>query len=196
MRVENPRDYAYDPHRKVDDTPYGGEPGMLLRPEPLRLALTAILGTDHVPDGSAVVVTEPGGRRFDAAAARRLANVRRVVFVCGHYEGLDHRFEEEYATEVLSLGDFVLTGGELPALAMADAIARLVPGVLGSADSLQADSFAAEGEVSAPNYTRPPIWRGREVPPVLLSGDHAAIARWRAERGAARTAARRASDVP
>ncbi|RYG86373.1 tRNA (guanosine(37)-N1)-methyltransferase TrmD [bacterium] len=183
----NPRDYAYDAHRKVDDTPYGGEPGMLLRAEPVALALETLTDGE---EKMAVVVTEPGGRRFDQSVAKELADCERVVFVCGHYEGIDHRFEEECATHVLSIGDFVLTGGELPALVMADAVARLVPGVLGDAASLGADSFNEAGQVSAPNYTRPPTWRGRKVPPVLLSGDHAKVRAWREAQAAERTANR------
>ena len=186
-RTADPRDFTYDAHRKVDDTPYGGEPGMLMKAEPVALALASLAGMRLGSGGSAVVVTEPGGRRFDQAVARELSVFDQIVFVCGHYEGIDHRFEEEFATHVLSIGDFVLTGGELPALVMADAVARLVPGVLGSAESLSADSFDEPGQVSAPNYTRPPVWRGREVPPVLLSGDHAKVRAWRAEQAAERT---------
>lgn len=188
-RVADPRDHAYDAHRKVDDTPYGGEPGMLMKAEPVAQALASLLKERGTGDGErvAVVVTEPGGRRFDQSVARELATFEQVVFVCGHYEGIDHRFEEEFATHVLSIGDFVLTGGELPALVMADAVARLVPGVLGSAESLGADSFDEPGRVSAQNYTRPPVWRGREVPPVLLSGDHAKVRAWREAQAAERT---------
>lgn len=185
-QAANPRDFAYDGHRKVDDQPYGGEPGMLMRAEPVALALASL----GLGESVAVVVTEPGGRRFDQAAARELAAYEQVVFACGHYEGIDHRFEEECATHVLSIGEFVLTGGELPALVMADAVARLVPGVLGAAESLSADSFNEAGRVSAPNYTRPPIWRGRTVPPVLISGDHAKIRAWREAQAAERTADR------
>lgn len=189
----NPRDFTYDPHRKVDDTPYGGEPGMLMRAEPAALALAELLGRRvedrrDFPAGAAVVVTEPGGRRFDQQVARELSRAEQIIFVCGHYEGIDHRFEEACATHVLSIGEFVLTGGELPALVMADAVARLVPGVLGTAESLEADSFGESGRVSAPNYTRPPLWRGREVPAVLMSGDHAKIRRWREEQARARSA--------
>ncbi len=193
--TSNPREFAYDGHRKTDDVPYGGEAGMLMKAEPVALALAALLGSpaggrEDLPLGTAIVVTEPGGRRFDQALARDLAGLERAIFVCGHYEGIDHRFEEAFATHVLSLGDFVLTGGELPALVMADAIARNVPGVLGSAGSLAADSFGASGEVSAPNYTRPPQWRGRAVPEVLLNGNHSGIAAWREAESARRTGVR------
>lgn len=195
----NPRDFAYDAHKKVDDTPYGGEAGMLMRVEPVALALSSLLGFSpatpaqsqkDLPHRTAVVVTEPGGKRFEQADARSLAEMKQVIFVCGHYEGIDHRFEEAFATRVYSVGDFVLTGGELPALVMADAAARNVRGVLGSAESLAADSFGEEGVISAPNYTRPPLWRGRAVPEILLSGDHARIAKWRAQMSRERTLAR------
>ncbi|MER3495805.1 MAG: tRNA (guanosine(37)-N1)-methyltransferase TrmD, partial [Armatimonadota bacterium] len=175
--LATPRDFAYDPHRKVDDVPYGGHAGMLMRAEPVALALASL----QMPAGGAVIVTEPGGRVLDAALVRELAAYESVAIVCGHYEGIDHRFEEEFATHVVSLGDFVLTGGEVVAMVIADALTRQVPGVLGSEESLAADSFTRAAEVSAPNYTRPAVWRGREVPGVLASGDHAAVARWREE---------------
>ena len=191
----NPRDFAYDAHRKTDDAPYGGEAGMLMKPEPARLALSHLVGRDvrsrgDLPERTAIVVTEPGGRVFDQPLANAWAGLDRIVFVCGHYEGLDHRFEERLATDVVSLGDFVLTGGELPALVMADAVARQVPGVLGSAESLASDSFSQGRAVSAPNYTRPPVWLGSPVPEVLRSGDHARVAAWREARERERTAAR------
>lgn len=172
--VANPRDFAYDRHRTVDDTPCGGGPGMLMRAEPVDLALKSL---DLTP-GAAVVVTEPFGEPFDQACATELSGREEVCFVCGHYEGVDARFASLRATHVLSLGDFVLTGGELAAMVMADAVARLVPGVLGSAASLAADSFR-DGLLSAPNYTRPVEYEGLRVPDVLLSGDHRAIEAWR-----------------
>lgn len=201
----NPREFAYDAHRKTDDTPYGGEPGMLMRAEPVRLALSHLLGAhllggevrsrEDLPARTAVVVTEPGGRLFEQKMANGWAELDRVIFVCGHYEGIDHRFEERFATDVVSIGDFVLTGGELPALVMADAVARRVPGTLGAAGSLDADSFSGGRGVSAPNYTRPPVWLGEPVPEVLLSGDHARIAAWREAQAEARTLAREPCDT-
>ncbi|MCW5943395.1 MAG: tRNA (guanosine(37)-N1)-methyltransferase TrmD [Fimbriimonadaceae bacterium] len=170
----NPRDFAYDRHRTVDDSPCGGGPGMLMRVEPVDLALRSL----RLSSGAAVVVTEPFGSPFDQAVALELAERPEVAFVCGHYEGIDARFARLRATHVLSVGDFVLTGGELPALVMADAVARLVPGVLGSPESAGADSFA-HGLLSAPNYTRPVEYEGIRVPDVLLSGDHRAIEEWR-----------------
>ena len=191
----NPRDFAYDAHRKTDDAPYGGEAGMLLKPEPVRLALSNLVrrpvtGRADLPPRTAVVVTEPGGAPFDQIMANRWAALDRVLFVCGHYEGIDHRLEERFATDVVSIGDYVLTGGELPALVMADAVARRVAGVLGSADSLVSDSFSEGRGISAPNYTRPPVWLGGSVPPVLASGDHSRVAAWRDAESARRTAAR------
>ncbi len=197
FRTANPRDFCHDRHSKVDERPFGGEPGMLIRAEPVARAVEWLGRVDgeewvvndgngssdppstiHHPPSTAVVLTAPTGRPFDQAAARELAGYGRVVFLCGHYEGIDHRIEEALCTHVFSIGDYVLTNGELPALAMADAVVRLVPGVLGNEGSLDADSFS-DGLLSAPNYTRPVVWRGREVPAELRSGDHRAIARWR-----------------
>lgn len=182
FRTANPRDFCHDRHLKVDDRPFGGEPGMLIRAEPVARAVEWLARSSQEGDAqTAVVLTAPTGRVFDQAAARELAAFDRVVFLCGHYEGIDHRVEEALCTHVFSIGDYVLTNGELPALVMADAMARLLPGVLGSAASLDADSFS-DGLLSAPNYTRPERWRGRVVPSVLLSGDHRAIVNWRRRR--------------
>ena len=178
FRAFNPRDYAYDRHRKVDEAPYGGGPGMLLKAEPVALALEAL----QPVEGAAVVLTDPSGSLFDQAAARELSERPQVVFLCGHYEGFDHRVRTRLATHVLSIGDYVLTNGELPALVMADAVTRLLPGVLGNEGSLEVDSHSGEGLLGAPNFTRPEVWRGERVPDVLLSGDHQAIARWRHEQ--------------
>ena len=199
FRTANPRDFCHDRHLKVDDRPFGGEPGMLIRAEPVARAVewldrelsaqpstpspavppSARASLQGEPSRSvAVVLTSPTGRLFDQAAARELAGHGRVVFLCGHYEGIDHRVEEALCTHAFSVGDYVLTNGELPALTMADAMVRLVPGVLGNEGSLAADSFS-DGLLGAPNYTRPPVWRGREVPEALRSGDHRLIARWR-----------------
>jgi tRNA (guanine37-N1)-methyltransferase len=177
FRTSSPRDYCYDRHGKVDDVPFGGEPGMLMRAEPVALAVEA-LGVHPGRNGVAVVSTDPTGRRFDQALARELSAMDQVVFLCGHYEGIDQRVIDRYATHSVSIGDFVMTGGELPALVMTDAIVRLLPGVLGSEGSLAADSHG-DGLLSAPNYTRPEVWRGVAVPPVLKSGNHQAIRRWR-----------------
>lgn len=173
----NPRDFCYDRHAKVDDSPYGGEAGMLLRVEPIALALNH-LGISREQPGHVVIVTDPAGIPFQQKHANQLANSQRIAILCGHYEGFDHRVVTELATYQFSLGDFVLTGGELPALMMADAIVRQVPGVLGNEASLASDSFR-EGLLSAPNYTRPEIWNQAQVPPELRSGDHKQITKWR-----------------
>ncbi len=180
FRTANPRDFCHDRHSKVDDKPFGGEPGMLIRAEPVARALEWLESPKPKTQKpkSAIVLTAPTGRQFDQVAARELASYDQIVFLCGHYEGIDHRIEERFCTHVFSIGDYVLTNGELPALVMADAIVRLLPGVLGSSASLDADSFS-DGLLSAPNYTRPETWRGMDVPPVLLSGDHKAIQTWR-----------------
>lgn len=216
----SPRDYCYDQHKKVDDTPYGGHPGMLIKAEPVALAIERLVVSANrgggerfistkfedghletrpagweCPSSTAIVFTEPSGVPFKQKNAKELAQYERVVFVCGHYEGIDHRAEETYATHVFSIGDYVLTNGELPALVMADAITRLLPGVLGAAESLEEDSFSGQG-LSAPNYTKPPVWRGREVPDVLRSGDHKKIDEWRRVEGEKRTRERRPDLLP
>ena len=173
----NPRGFSYDRHHKVDDTPYGGAPGMLIRADPTALALESLIQTEH-PE---VILTAPTGRPFTQIEARDLSTKKEVIFLCGHYEGFDHRVEQALATRVYSIGDYVLTNGELPALVMADAIARLLPGVLGAEASLDADSHS-DGLLSAPNYTRPEEWRGLPIPEILKSGDHKKIARWQREQ--------------
>lgn len=215
FRAVSPRDYCYDQHKKVDDTPYGGHPGMLIKVEPVALAIESILqphsqacsseepqSPDPLPlqegvrgDRTAIVFTEPSGIPFTQSHACELASFEQIIFVCGHYEGIDHRAEEAYATHVFSIGDYVLTNGELPALVMADAVTRLLPGVLGAAESLEEDSFSGQG-LSAPNYTKPPVWRGREVPEVLRSGDHKRIEEWRRAEGEKRTRERRPDLLP
>lgn len=179
FRVTNPRDFTYDRNQKVDDTPYGGEPGMLLKAEPIALALEWM--EYHEPDeGTAIIITDPAAPVFEQADAQELSQMNRIAFLCGHYEGIDHRIRETRCTHAFSIGDFVLSNGELAAAVMADAIVRLIPGVLGNEGSLDADSFS-DGLLSAPNYTKPEIWRGYAVPPVLLSGNHKEIAKWRSK---------------
>lgn len=178
----NPRDFARDRHRTVDDRPYGGGAGMVLAPEPLYQAVRKVRRK-----GSKVILLSPQGRRFDQALARRLAGERHLILVCGRYEGVDERFMDFVDLE-LSIGDFVLTGGEIPAMAVVDATTRLLPGVLAKADAAVEESFTA-GRLDYPQYTRPEVWRGRKTPAVLLSGDHARIAEWR--RRAAEAATRR-----
>jgi tRNA (guanine37-N1)-methyltransferase len=174
FQTVNPRDFCYDRHQKVDDTPYGGEPGMLIRAEPVRLALESLDPTEE----TAVVLTDPAAPLFTQQDAAALSKRDHIVFLCGHYEGFDHRVKTRLATHSFSIGDYVLTNGEFPALVMADAITRLIPGVLGNEQSLSADSYS-DGLLAAPNYTRPDVWSGEPVPGVLKSGNHAGIAKWR-----------------
>lgn len=173
----NPRDFTYDRHQKVDDTPFGGEPGMLIKAEPTALALEALDPTED----TAVILTDPAAPLFTQSHARELSGRRHLVFLCGHYEGFDHRVKTKLATHAFSIGDYVLTNGEMPALVMADAIVRLMPGVLGNEASLAADSHS-DGLLGAPNFTRPHVWRGEPIPGVLTSGDHKAVRKWRREQ--------------
>ncbi len=189
LRTWNPRAYTDDPHGRVDDRPYGGGAGMVLRAEPLARTLEAVRAVD--PALARVVCLTPHGRRFVQADAERLAaSGPSLALVCGRYEGMDERFVETYADEELSIGDFVLSGGETAALVVLDAVVRLLPGVVGDPASLADESFGGQG-LAAPVYTRPSVWRGRTVPEILLGGDHAAIERWRREEARARTGRRR-----
>jgi tRNA (guanine37-N1)-methyltransferase len=178
----NPRDYTQDKHRKVDDTPYGGGAGMVMKPEPIARAIESLL----LPPYSEIVFTDPTGQLFNQDAAKELAQVERIVFVCGRYEGIDERVRLKYATRTYSIGDFVLSGGELAALVMADAVVRLIPGVLGKTESLVQDSFN-EGILSAPQYTKPPVWENMPIPEVLLSGHHQNIQKWKRQQALLRT---------
>ncbi len=182
------RDWAEGRHKVVDDYPYGGGAGMVMKPEPLFSALESVQAMAE-PPGHVVLLT-PQGRRFDQAAAQRLAQQPRLIMMCGRYEGVDERFREHAVDEEVSLGDFVLSGGEIAAIPIIDAVLRLVPGVLGSAASLEEESFA-DGLLEYPQYTRPPEFRGWTVPEALLSGNHAEIARWRRQQRLLRTARRR-----
>ena len=188
VRVRDLRDYTDDRHRVVDDVQYGCGPGMVLKPEPLFRAVEAIAAERGRPD--TVVLTSPQGRRFDHGEAQRLSRLGRVIVLCGRYEGIDERVREGLATEDLSIGDFVLTGGELAALVIVDAVARLCPGVVGDDQSVAEDSFV-RGLLDFPHYTRPAEFRSMAVPPVLLSGHHAEIARWRRREALRRTLMRR-----
>jgi tRNA (guanine37-N1)-methyltransferase len=188
VRVRDLRDYTDDRHRVVDDVPYGGGPGMVLKPEPLFRAVESIAAERGQPD--AIVLTSPQGRRFTQAEAERLSQLERIVVLCGRYEGVDERVAENLATEELSIGDYVLTGGELAALVIVDAVARLQPGVVGDEASVVGESFV-RGLLDFPHYTRPAEFRSYQVPPVLLSGHHAEIARWRKREAVRRTQAHR-----
>ena len=184
----DPRDYAEDVHRTVDDRSYGGGPGMVLKVEPLRSALRAAAAA--LPAGSRRVYLGADGRRFEQAVAREARDLPGLVLVAGRYEGVDERLIEQETDEQWSIGDYVLSGGELPALVVIDAIARLLPGTLGSAESAETESFS-DGLVDWPHYTRPPAIDGLAVPAVLMSGDHAAIHRWRLQQALGRTWLRR-----
>jgi tRNA (guanine37-N1)-methyltransferase len=187
VRVTDIREHAEGKHRVTDDVPYGGGAGMVMKPEPLVAAIEA--AKEREPQAR-VVLMSPQGRRFTHAVAHELVEVPALILVCGRYEGVDERVLD-WVDEELSVGDFVLTGGELAALAVIDAVGRLMPGVLGNAESTRNESFSGEGLLEGPQYTRPPEFRGRRVPEVLLSGDHGRIAAWRREQASARTEERR-----
>lgn len=189
LEIHDLRDFTEDRHRSVDDAPFGGGPGMVMKADPFFRAVDAAL--DGVPrEGDAVVLLSPRGRPFDQAAARRFAGLERLVLLCGRYEGVDERVAQSLATEEISLGDFVLTGGEVAALAVAEASVRLLPGALGDAGSAANDSFA-DSLLDWPHYTRPAQLRGLSVPEVLLSGDHEKIRRWRRREALRATRERR-----
>jgi tRNA (guanine37-N1)-methyltransferase len=188
VRVHDLRDHATDRHRVVDDMPFGGGPGMVLKPEPMFAAVDAIRTQRGTP--GVVILTSPDGEGFNHATARRLSTVEHIVVLCGRYEGVDERVRTGLATETLSIGDYVLSGGELPALVIVDAVARLVPGVVGDEESVARDTFA-RGLLDYPQYTRPAEFRGMGVPPVLLSGHHAEIEKWRRREVLKRTLERR-----
>ncbi|HBD24376.1 MAG TPA: tRNA (guanosine(37)-N1)-methyltransferase TrmD [Oceanospirillaceae bacterium] len=183
----NPRDFTHDKHRTVDDRPYGGGPGMLMKVQPLRDAITAAKADLPNPK---VIYLSPQGRKLDQSGVLALAELESLVLVAGRYEGIDERLMATDIDEEWSLGDFVLSGGELPAMVLIDAVARMLPGVLGHTESAQEDSFA-QGLLDCPHYTRPEVVDGIEVPEVLLSGDHQAIAKWRMQQQLGRTWQRR-----
>jgi tRNA (guanine37-N1)-methyltransferase len=186
--IHNLRDFTTDKHHVVDDVPFGGGPGMVMKPEPFFAALDAIRARRGTPD--AVILMSPAGERFTQQGAKRLATLGHIVLLCGRYEGIDERVREALATEEISIGDYVLSGGEVPALVVIDAVARLRPGVVGDDQSVEADSFT-RGLLDYPHYTRPAEYEGRPVPEVLLSGHHAEIRRWRRETALQRTQERR-----
>lgn len=190
IKAHNIRDYTHDKHHVVDDSPYGGGPGMVLKPEPIFEAAEAVK-SEIQPEGKLpVVLLTPQGRLFSQPVARELSRYSHLMFICGHYEGVDERVCEHLITDEISIGDYVLTGGELPAMVVIDAVVRLIPGVLG-AEASALDESHASGLLEYPQYTRPPVYRGWAVPEILLSGDHARIARWRREQVIRRTLARR-----
>jgi tRNA (guanine37-N1)-methyltransferase len=188
VRIHDLRDHTTDRHRVVDDVAFGGGPGMVLKPEPLFRAVEHIEEMRGKPD--AVILTSPDGSKLTHACAHRLSRFRHIVVLCGRYEGVDERVRAHLATEEVSIGDYVLSGGELPALVIVDAVARLVPGVVGDEQSVERDTFA-RGLLDYPQFTRPADFRGMTVPPVLLSGHHREIERWRRREALARTLQRR-----
>ena len=169
------REFTDDRHRTVDDAPYGGGAGMVMKPEPFFRAVDHLLTQGEADE---VILLAPGGQPFKQKTAERLATCRRLIFLCGHYEGIDQRVADHLATMELSVGDYVLTGGELPAMVVVDAVTRLLPGAVGNQQSLEQESFTQD-LLEYPQYTRPPLFRGHEVPQVLLSGNHQEIACWR-----------------
>lgn len=194
IQVHDLRVHTFDRHKTVDDTPYGGGAGMVMKPEPWALALEQVLSASPVATPTLIVPT-PSGEVFSQPAAHELAKVEHLVFACGRYEGIDERMfhwaREHFDVRLMSLGDYVLNGGEVAALAMIEAIGRLVPGVVGNPDSLVEESHGEDGLLEYPVYTKPSSWRGYDVPEVLLSGDHAKIAAWRREQQEERTRRRR-----
>jgi len=191
VRTWDLRDYATDRHRSTDDEAYGGGPGMVMLAEPVLRCVDAIrAAVDEPAPVPHIVLTSPQGRRFDQAVAADLVGKRHVVFLCGRYEGFDHRVHEALQPDEISVGDFVVSGGELPAMIMADAMGRLIPGVVGNSSSVEEDSFF-RGLLDYPHYTRPEELRGMRVPDILLSGHHEKIRRWRKEQSLAATTERR-----
>jgi len=193
IRIYNIRDYTHDKHHTTDDTPYGGGGGMVMKPEPIFEAMESVLGPlpasrqlTPVP----VILLTPQGRVFTQRVAEELTRYERIALICGRYEGVDERIRDHLVTDEISIGDYVLTGGELPALVIVDALSRLIPGVLGDPDGAQDDSHSM-GLLEYPHYTRPPEFRGWSVPEVLLSGDHGKIERWRREQALLRTLTKR-----
>jgi tRNA (guanine37-N1)-methyltransferase len=182
VRVHEIRDHTTDKHRQVDDESYGGGPGMVMKPEPIFAAV------ESLGEGSKrILVLSPAGRRLDQELVRELSTEQWLVLIAGRYEGIDERVLQGLPAEEISIGDYVLSGGEIPALVVLDAITRLVPGVIGREESHERDSFGAEGLLDHPHYTRPAEFRGMRVPEVLLSGDHAAVERWRREAAVEKT---------
>ena len=187
--IHNIRDHTHDKHHTADDYPYGGGPGMVLKPEPIFEAIEATKQQIN-PGKVAIILLTPQGRLFSQQIAQELASHSHLMLICGHYEGVDERVHEHLATDEISIGDYVLSGGEPAAMVLVDAIVRLIPGVLGSQTSLNSDSHTG-GLLEYPQYTRPQIYRGWPVPSVLLSGNHEEIARWRHQEAISRTAKRR-----
>ena len=192
VRVHNVRDYTHDKHHTTDDTPYGGGGGMVMKPEPVFEAVESVLGMrlESPPVTVPVILLTPQGRVFNQRVAEELSRHEKIALVCGRYEGVDERIREYLVTDEISVGDYVLTGGELPALLIIDAVSRLIPGVLGDPTGAEDDSHSM-GLLEYPHYTRPPEFRGWKVPEVLISGDHGRIEKWRREQALSRTLKKR-----
>src|ERR1043165_161011 len=193
VRVHNIRDYTHDRHHTTDDTPYGGGGGMVMKPEPIFESIESVLGLASPPTPGKsvpVILLTPQGRVFTQRAAEELSSCEHIALLCGRYEGIDERIREHLVTDEISIGDYVLTGGEIPALMIIDAVSRLIPGVLGGPTGAEDDSHSM-GLLEYPHYTRPPEFRGWQVPEVLLSGDHGKIEKWRREQALIRTLRRR-----
>lgn len=185
IEIHNLRDWSKDKHKKVDDKPFGGGPGMVIKPQPLFDAID-----DLKSPSSRVVLLTPQGKTLDQSVARKLSKFKHLILVCGHYEGIDERFRKKAVAKEVSLGDFILTGGEIPAIALIDCIVRLIPGVVGDKSSLEFESFTS-GLLEYPQYTRPAVYRGLKVPEILLSGDHKRIELWRKAMALKRTRRKR-----
>jgi tRNA (guanine37-N1)-methyltransferase len=190
IKLHDIRAYTHDKHHVVDDYPYGGGAGMVLKPEPIFEAVDAIKAELGELSTVPIILLSPQGRLFEQTIARNLARHKHLILICGHYEGVDERVAEYLATDEISIGDYLLSGGEIPAMAVTDCIVRLLPGVLGSEESLTEESHVG-GLLEYPQYTRPETFRGWAVPPVLLSGDHGEVAAWRRRQSLLRTATRR-----
>lgn len=190
VQVTNPRDFAFDKHRIVDDYPFGGGSGMVMKPDPIFRAVQSVVSSNDSLTRRRIILMCPGGQVFDQAKARELAGYDQLVLVCGHYEGIDARIRQHVIDEAISIGDYVLTGGELPAMVITDAVARMIPGVLGANDAAEHDSFY-NGLLEYPQYTRPREFNGWDVPEILLSGDHAKIENWRRKQSLKATLERR-----
>jgi len=184
------REHTRDRHQTVDDYPFGGGPGMLMKPEPVFRAVESLWEQSHVPSTSPVILMTPQGRPFKHSIAKELSSQTDLVLVCGRYEGFDERIREGLATDEISIGDYVLSGGEIPAMVLVDAVSRMIPGVVGAQESIENDSFFS-GLLQFPQYTRPASYRGKNVPEILLSGNHSEIEKWRREQALNRTSKRR-----
>ncbi|MFQ5417496.1 MAG: tRNA (guanosine(37)-N1)-methyltransferase TrmD [Myxococcota bacterium] len=195
VAVHDLREFTTDRHRTVDDSPYGGGPGMVMKAPPLVAAIEAVAGEKGPGRRAKVALLTPQGHRLEQGRLAELAREEQLVLVCGRYEGIDQRAIDEAIDEEISIGDYVLSGGEVPAMALIEGVSRLIPGVLGNPESAQRESFQGAG-LEGPQFTRPAIFRGRAVPDVLLSGDHAAVARWRAAQARELTGRRRPDLIP